>query len=36
LIQQAYDAGINNPVMDARAVPDVTENPLIDESLKLV
>jgi hypothetical protein len=36
MIQQARDAGINNSVMDIRAVTGVAQNSLIDEPLELV
>jgi hypothetical protein len=36
LIQQAHDAGIDNAVVDIRAIADVAQDSLIDEPLKLV
>jgi hypothetical protein len=36
LIQQAHDTGIDNAVVDIRAIADVAQDSLIDEPVKLV
>jgi hypothetical protein len=36
LIQQAHDAGINDAVVDVRAISDAAQDCLIDEPLELV